>query len=213
MKNEDHDPYLISHMTLRKLLGSLGFLMPFILVIGVIVLKEDTILRPSISDYYYSGMRDVFVSILAAFGLFLFTYRGYESPKLWKKDNLFTNAAGVCAILVALFPTDQAACPWTCKIHFGAAVAFFAILSYISLVLFTRSNKDPEDRDWRKVTRNRIYRVCGATMIVCLVILAYYFLADPSGWPENTVFIFEALALWAFGISWLVKGEAVLGDK
>lgn len=31
--------------------------------------------------------------------------------------------------------------------------------------------------------------------------------------PIRPVFVFETIALWAFGTAWLVKGELVLADK
>ncbi len=217
-------PYLISHITLRRLLGFLGFLMPFILVIGVFVLKavfnigpheSDKAFQHSISAYYYTIMRNAFVAILSSFGLFLFTYRGYPSDKWWKRDHLFTTAAGACALLTAFFPTNKAgSCEIIfCYIHFTAATLFFVILAYISYFLFTESDKSPSERTPRKHSRNKVYRTCGVIMVSCLIILTVYFLTRKSvSWPTNTVFIFESIALWAFGISWLTKGEAILGD-
>ena len=55
----------------------------------------------SISAYYYTSMRDVFVGVLAAIGVFLFCYRGPD-----KKDNFWTNVAGLCAVGIGLFPTE-----------------------------------------------------------------------------------------------------------
>ena len=218
------DPYLISHMTLRKLLGFLGVFMPVILVLGVVVLKaafeigpheDDEVFQPSISHYYHTIMRNAFVAIVAAFGFFLFTYRGYPDKRWWKRDRIFTNAAGACALLVACFPTNNTGeCVILfCYIHFIAATLFFIILAYISYFLFTLSDDPPSQRTHRKRDRNKVYRICGGVMVLCIVILAIYFLFDLKGWPHNTVFIFEAIALIAFGISWLTKGEAILGDK
>jgi len=224
MTGSIQSPQLISHITLRKLLGTLGVLMPFILVFGVFFLKtlfnipghaDDQILQPSISHYYYTAMGDVFVAILASFGLFLFTYRGYTSENPMKRDNLFTTAAGVCAIVVALFPATPVVSDHSVSgtIHLIAAAAFFVILAYISYFLFTLSDKTPKSMGDRKQSRNLIYRGCALVMLACLLILGYCFIADPQDWPPNTVFIFETIALWAFGISWLTKGEAIMGDK
>lgn len=224
MSSSPSRDFLISELTLRKLLGILGFILPIILVAGVYLLKElfdigehatDRVFQPSVSHYYYTVMGDVFVAVVASFGLFLFTYRGYHSEKIWKRDNIFTNTGGVFAVLVALFPTGQKMCGFGCYVHFVAATAFFLILSYISLVLFTESKDPPEERPRPKVLRNRVYRVCGVTMLCCIVILAIYFATggrNSGSWPANTVFIFEAIALWAFGISWLTKGEALFPD-
>ncbi len=222
--SEVGDSHLISHMTLRKLLGFLGVFMPLILILGVVVLKaifeigpheSDKAFQPSISHYYHTIMRNGFVAIVAAFGFFLFTYRGYDEAQWWKRDSLFTNAAGVCALLVAFFPTNNyGECTVIfCYIHFIAATLFFIILAYISYFLFTLSNKPPSQRTERKRDRNKVYRTCGAVMAGCILILAAYFCFFENSWPVNTIFIFESIALLAFGISWLTKGEAILGDR
>ncbi|HLF65375.1 MAG TPA: hypothetical protein VI603_16535 [Saprospiraceae bacterium] len=218
------DSHLISHLTLRKLLGFLGVFMPLILILGVVALKalldigpheNDKVFQPSISHYYHTIMRNAFVGIVSSFGFFLFTYRGYKSDVWWKRDNLFTNTAGICALLVAFFPTNKTGeCEILfCYIHFISATLFFIILAYISYFLFTLSNKPPSQRTMRKQSRNKVYRTCGVVMALCIVILTIYFLFFEDSWPVNTVFIFEAIALIAFGISWLTKGEAILGDR
>lgn len=203
---------VISHMTLRKALGLLGFLLPFILLIGALILEEDNIFQSSVSHYYYTGMRDVFVAIVASFGLFLYTYRG-EDPK----DDLLTNIAGVCAILVALLPTNKDGnCQLiSCYIHFAAATLFFIILAYISYFIFTLSNKPIAERTIQKRQRNIVYKICGLVIASCILLLAIYFafFQDSGKLPFNTVFWFESFSLLAFGISWLTKGEAIFGDK
>lgn len=110
-------------------------------------------------------------------------------------------------------------------IHYASAAVMFAILAYYSLVVFTRNQKaGPEDaepvRFTRKWWRNLIYRACGAVIIGCLVALAVQFALLPEGlktvWnAANGTFWVEALALFAFGISWSVKGRifAVLRDR
>ena len=66
---------IISYFTLRKTLGLLGILLPFVLVFGNWIIFRDG-LENSISSYYHTGMGDVFVGILFAMGLFLFSYKG-----------------------------------------------------------------------------------------------------------------------------------------
>jgi hypothetical protein len=59
--------------------------------------------------------------------------------------------------------------------------------------------------------------VCGITMSVCILLIAVYvFLPDSAETilkPYKIVFWLETAAIWAFGISWLVKGETLLRDK
>jgi hypothetical protein len=57
--------------------------------------------RGSVSAYYYSGMRDEFVVIIGATGIFLVAYKIAER----NLHNLASIVAGVAAVLVAIFPT------------------------------------------------------------------------------------------------------------
>ena len=126
------DSHVISYLTLRKSLGISGLLMPVILVAGTGLLSDEQAVQPAISDYYYTVMRDVFVSFLAAFGLFLVSYTGYEKKDMWT-----TFAAGIFAIAVDFFPTNEGeGCgnP-SCIIHFVSAGLFFLTLAYISYFL------------------------------------------------------------------------------
>ncbi len=59
----------------------------------------------SISGYYYTDMRNIFVGTLCALGVFLVAYRGYDGV-----DESITNVAGFAAIGVALCPTKPTVC-------------------------------------------------------------------------------------------------------
>src|SRR5215211_313347 len=75
------DPRVISYLALRKAIGIIGFLLPFVLVIGTwIFARNFPYIRSSISSYYYSTMGDVLVGGLCAIGVFLISYKGYDSP-------------------------------------------------------------------------------------------------------------------------------------
>ena len=204
MDNENQ-PIVISYLRLRKLLGTLGILLPVFLVVGVALFSADDHFQPSISDYYHTDMRDVFVGFMIGFSFFLFTYSGY------KGDRIFTALAGIAAMGVAFFPTAEegADCNLICTIHFICGVVFFLVLSIISFFLFVKSDQLPEDLGEKKKNRNRIYRICGIIMFICLVIMALYFQIFEDDWPKTTIFWGETIALWAFGVSWLVKGEAI----
>ena len=67
---------LVSYLTLRRVVGVLGVLLPVVVAGGCFVLGACTELQDSISDYYGTEMRDVFVGVLFAIGWFLFSYRG-----------------------------------------------------------------------------------------------------------------------------------------
>jgi hypothetical protein len=54
----------------------------------------------SLSGFYYTHMRNLFVGAMCAMGVFFAAYRGYDR---W--DSRLTNVAGFAAICIALFPT------------------------------------------------------------------------------------------------------------
>ena len=102
---------------------------------------------------------------------------------------------------------------FSAHVHLISASLFFLVLAYFALFLFTKStgNLTPQ-----KKKRNRIYKTCGYIMLACILLLFLYFAIPCLGTRlENykPVIFLETIALWAFGISWLIKGEFLLKDK
>jgi hypothetical protein len=206
-KYDEFLPQTYSYLALRKAVGWIGILLPFVLMLGSsLVFREKPVLK-TISLYYHSGMRDVFVGSICAIALFLFFYRGYD-----KKDNRAGNMAGFFAVGIALFPTSKAGPQnWVGIVHFICAVVFFIILSGISTFLFTRGKTNPTSQ---KLTRNKIYLICGLVMIGSLIaIMIYFVFFDFENSESCFVFWAETVALIAFGVSWLTKGGTLYPDK
>ena len=202
---------VISYLTLRKAVGIIGTSLPFVLVIGKWLLDGWGI-QSSISGYYYTSMRDVFVGSLCAIGVFLLSYQGYEPA-----DNLAGNLACIFAVGVALFPTSPAGASGVQTlvgyVHLTFASAYFLTLAYFSLALFRKTN--PNGRmTGRKKQRNVVYTVCGYTILACiaLIVVDFAFLKQTALQTIDPVFWLESAAVLAFGISWLTKGEAILAD-
>ena len=69
----------------------------------------------------------------------------------------------------------------------------------------------------RKLQRNKVYKACGYTMATCILLIAIYFLLRDSMGTGieacNPVYWLETIAVLAFGLSWLTKGEAILKDE
>ena len=212
---------VISYMFLRKTVGWIGTLLPVVLITGNVALFTRT-LPGSMSGYYYTHLRDLFVGALCALGVFLLSYVGYDEVDRW-----VTNIAGLGAIGVAFFPTKPPVCaagartcaaPWVRHLSDAQQVTgdlhlFFAAVTFIALGLmalrFTKS-AGPRGRTPRKKQRNMVYRACGVSIWLCVVLAAASNLlpaAVKSSWPW--LFVFEALAVFAFGISWFVKGETL----
>jgi hypothetical protein len=200
---------VVSYLTLRTLVGLLGVLLPILLVVGWPLLSGGLQIKPSISDYYDTPMRDVFVGVLFAIGSFLFSYNGYDD------DGIAGKCASFAAIGVALFPaTSQTR--GVPAAHFVFAAILFLTLSYFSLVLFTRSKGEQTPE---KKLRNRVFVVCGVVMLASIALIAIDHLVPILDEPlyeaiekGKPVLVLETLALWSFGISWAVKGEALLAD-
>lgn len=213
----NHDQLLISYMTLRRLIGYLGISLPAILIVGTQIFGNCHQIQDSVSEYYYSVMSDVFVGILCAYSIFLITYKGYDI-----QDNIASNIAGFFALGIAFFPTPLE--NTTCSglrtldyipkgyIHFTSATLFFLTLSYISYFLFTKSSGR---KSAQKIKRNNVYRICAVIMVVSMVVILLFHTIDGinhSLKAYHPVFWMEWVALSAFGVSWLVKGELLLSD-
>jgi len=201
-----------SYLNLRKFIGILAISLPFILVIGEAIFFNANTVQPSISDYYYTGMHDVFVGILFTFGVFLFSYKGPEPA-----DDIAGDLACLFAVGVALFPTTQAPEATTLigYIHATSASLFFLTLSYFSIVLFTKTNPDQRPTP-RKLLRNRVYKICGYSMLACMALVIIYFLLPDSMQAiveaYKPVFVLETIMILLFGISWFIKGDGLLKD-
>lgn len=202
---------VISYLTLRKTIGILGLLLPFTTSLGALLFFHNG-LQDSISAYYYTGMAAVFVGTLWAIGFFLFSYRGYA-----RRDDIAGNLACVFALGVSLFPTACRGCGNSLPSYLHAIFAslFFLTLSYFSLFLFTQT--DPSKAPSRqKLQRNQVYKLCGYIMLACIALvppLKFVPSLAASAAPYNPVYWLEAIAIVAFGISWLTKGEGILADS
>lgn len=219
-RKEQDNELVISFLTIRKGVGVLGVLLPVILAIGMAVLFNCNDLQPSISHYYYTRMGSYFTGTLCAVALFLFSYKGYD-----KDDKIACKLACFFALGVAFLPTEPTGAlictvmrdtpnsAWVGYTHFFCAGALFLTFAYISWFLFTKTDGRITEK---KRQRNIIYRVCAVTMVICVALLVIYSTVESlqdQFRDYRPIFWLEALALWAFGWSWLTKGEFILGDK
>ena len=69
------DTLVLSYLSIRRSLGLLGLLLPILLgPVGWLTLGID--IQENMSSYYHTPLRDVFVGVLCAIGIFLFCYAG-----------------------------------------------------------------------------------------------------------------------------------------
>jgi len=225
----------MSYLGLRRAIGLIGVFLPFVLVVGKIII-EGPGMEGSISAYYYTVMRGVLVGSLCAIGVFLLSYR-YQ-----KHDIIAAVLAGIFAIGVALFPTTPSVAPTPTDeaigvVHAVCAGLFFLTLAYMSIFLFTRtypskmrSLRKPleylsllvatrtvsgKPLEPRKKWRNVIYRVCGYAIVLCVVLIGIVAIPSINNLVKHLhpVFWLESIAILAFGFSWLIKGDTILKDR
>jgi hypothetical protein len=200
-----HEEQVISYLILRRAIGILGVLFPLLLAVLCASAGSCSGIEDSISAYYHTDVRDLFVGILFTIGWFLYSYKGPD-----RIDNILANAACGFALGVALCPTRSPVAALQ-TMHFVCAVGLFLLLAYFSLFLFT---KHGPSMTAQKRTRNRVFRICGYVMLACIALIALYAaLGAPAALRSwKPVFWLESIALWAFGFSWITKGELLWAD-
>jgi hypothetical protein len=213
------DPQLISFNTLRRIVGLLGISFPFTMIIGTVCFSECKEIQSSISIYYHTDMRNIFVGFLCAIALFLYSYKGYETV-----DNIMANLAGIFALGLAFIPTSAQDPLTSCirnpfdnpainSIHYVCAGGFLLSLAFFSLYLFRKGDKFMASTRQKRI-RNRLYCSMGIIMLICMALIVIYLIARPPALKKlHPVFWLETIALICFGISWFVKGKTLLADE
>ena len=187
----------INTLRLRAMLGTLGMLLPWIVVLLIGYFPD------SISATWYTNACTVFMIILGSASILLISYKGYE-----KVDDIILTLSGVFGLGICLFPCAVSTAPGKVGtflidssvsniIHFVCAIIFFGLLAYNSFFLFTKSSGEVTKK---KKIRNIIYRVCGVGMVASFLIMLL------PRFPYQT-WVTEALALFFFGISFLTKAD------
>lgn len=223
----------ISYLGIRKAIGVLGIALPFLLAGGTLLSGSCNELLDSVSAYYHTNMRNIFVGVLSAIALFFYCYRGYDTY-----DFISWKLAGTFALGIALFPAEAISSldqlndnqirgafnscelpsvldrPWVDTLHLIFAALFFLTLIYISWFLFTKSSQ--EIIVGQKAKRNRVFRVTAIVMLVCILLIAVYmlWLRGKYGFLDHLdpIYWLETIGLVAFGIAWITKGQMVFGD-
>ncbi len=211
-----------SDYRIRKLVGILGISLPVLLPMA----KFEFL--ASLSHYYYSTLSSlIFIIILSAFGLFLISYKGYKKDVETEQisDDFLTNIGGLAALVVVFVPTTcvgsaSESIKTICSncdlplfghslttpntIHLVSAGIFILCMGWMSKYKFTRG---------RKTKHNKIYKHCGNMVFISVALLIIGIILEKLEVNflinDYYVYIFETIAVFAFGTSWLVKGEAI----
>lgn len=187
-----------TYFVLRMVIAAGALILPAALLLWV-ALDPGVTMMGSLSAFYYSPARSLFVGILVAIGVALVAYRGYTGG-----ENALLNGAGILTIVVAWVPTGDSSLPGLTVagvVHAAAAVGFF-VLAALSIFFYGQetlgSLPDPNLR--------RRYRV--AYRVLAVLVVAFPAAAVLVAWalgPSVALFAGEAAALYAFAAFWLVK--------
>lgn len=217
--------YVRSYLMIRTVVGVLGIALPIVFIIGeAFFLRGDLHVRGSISAYYHTSMRDLFVAGLCVIGFLLMTYMSAQT-KTW--DFWLSLVAGIAVLGVVFFPTRRpgladgaplcgsepapAGCSAvqqalgetpTAVVHFVCAAVFILSLAAIAFLFAYREKKYENDTRMALVQR-----ICGWAIIVAILWVGLGFLVDLTIWELTPLYVGEVISVWAFGISWLLKGR------
>ena len=84
-------------------------------------------------------------------------------------------------------------------------------LAYFAYFIFRLPHLPKEKEEPRKRLRNKIYRICGVTIVVSLLLspILDRVLSDAVRDRIHPLFWLESIAVWAFSFSWMVKGGLI----
>jgi hypothetical protein len=214
--------YRLSNLVTRGIVGILGILLPLVFILGeALYLRGGVHVRGSLSAYYHTSMRDIFVAGLCVTGFFLATYLSGETKTA---DFRLSLVAGVAVLGVVFFPTmrpnllpDAPTCgttpiPEGCSpiqqqlgerlvagIHFTFAAVFILSLAWLCFVF-----ADPKREDARMA---RILRSCGWIILGAVSWVIVGGLLDVTIWELTPLYLGEVISVWAFGAAWLLKAR------
>jgi hypothetical protein len=221
--------YVKSYLLIRTVVGIIGIALPFVFIIGeAYFLSGDVHIRGSISAYYHTSMRDIFVGALCVTGFLLATYMSAQTNTL---DFWFSLVAGVAVLGVVFFPTgrpgltpDAPRCgtvpmppgcspvqqklgeTLTAGIHFACAVVFILCLAAVAFLFAYR-----ETRYEHNAAMANTQKVCGWVIIAAVVWVVVGELLKLTIWELTPLYLGEVISVWAFGVSWLLKGRDLRG--
>ncbi len=223
-RNTSENPAVLSYYTMRRMVGVIAMMLPFALAGGAICAAlfgpgqtlPHPLLERTISDYYFTSMRNLYVGGLCAIAGFLAGSRGYDLH-----DEIAGYVAGFCALGVAFFPSfNPKGGPYTDWeltagfMHTAFAALMYLVLAYMCIFRFRKSSPGRHLTE-RKRRRNHVYQGAGLVMLACMfaiVVLTIRSVVERRH-PSHWLFWCETVALVAFGVAWLTKGEGILRDR
>ncbi|MDH3668109.1 MAG: hypothetical protein OEN23_14370 [Paracoccaceae bacterium] len=151
-----------------------------------------------------------------AFGVAVFPTSGVGCERRGYPGRAFVNVEDDAGTVIVTARSDSQfqLFSWVDILHFGSALALFATLAFFCFFVFTRVLDEHEESDGvitkEKARRNAIYHCSGWAIVGAIAVIGVRakFGRDWMWWDTyNLTFVFETIILWAFGLSWAVKGR------
>jgi hypothetical protein len=212
---------------MRTAVGVAGCMLPTAMLIGEPTVAGGSLhFRSSLSAYYHSSMRDVFVGFLSIIGFLLIMYL-WGRFRAW--DFVLSTLAGLAAFGVALFPTSrpgqgdvEASCDnitrpiaasctalqerlgehTVATIHAVFATAFITLLLFISALYAYRA--------WRLDSQPRMamFHLLCTVVIALSAAWALFGVGSHQGslGDLTPTYLGEVGAVYGFSVSWLANG-------
>lgn len=217
--------YVRSYLLIRTVVGVLGILLPLLFIIGeAYFLRGSVQVRGSLSAYYHTSMRDLFVAGLCVIGYLLATYMSAQT-NTW--DFWLSLVAGVAVMGVAFFPTGRPGLteeaplcgttpiPSGCSaiqqqlgenvvaaIHYTSAAIFIVSLGVLAFYFASR-----ERRHTNNTGLANVLKLCGVAIFAAVAWVIVGGLLRATFWGLTPLYVGEVLSVWAFGLAWLLKGR------
>jgi hypothetical protein len=171
------------------------------------VLAVPPVIR-SISESYYHGdnARNVLVGFLFAIAAFLFAYNGSRNL-----ERYLSKVAAIAAICIAMFPcgceVNHRIYNTAAMIHLIAAAIMFSILAIFCRIFYQHAMAKGHVEARR---RAGIYAMSGLSIVAAMVVAVLgKNMAVLGQMFPNLIWWCEAVALVAFGVSWLTASHVL----
>jgi hypothetical protein len=194
----------IDNRVIPKTIGWVATLLPISLIAGNAIF-ETTVLPDSLSGYYYSPLKSVFVASFSVLGVLLIAYKGIDVL-----DQVVTTIAGAAFMGAGFFPTAPATAQHPSQgslvlhaIHNVCIITAFAAMAWMAW----RFSQRPGSPAQSVVS----YRTCAVAVAVCTIGFPLAPLL-PASFRDAVpaVFILETLAIFFSGAAWFVSSGALV---
>ena len=86
---------------------------------------------------------------------------------------------------------------------------FFLFLAWMAIRFTNANSPQPTPQELR---RNLIFRICAIVIVVCVAAALVTNFLPASPRPSFPwLFLYEAVGIFAFGVSWFVEGQTLIG--